>query len=265
VNGSGLWTLLSFLDMSYVLTMTSSSSDALAQNPVFSVASPEERGRLIGASRQRTFAAGEPIIVEGQTAESVFALEEGAVRVFHLSPKGEEVVVKLFRAPAIFGEAEALGGVTHQEHVSALGVSRVLVIPLRAVVQLLRAEPECAFRLLVDVAARLAIAAYNEKSLAFHPLTIRLANYLLDYAAWTNPPGAPELRISLTQDEMAAAVGGTRRSVAKDMIAWQEEGILERHGRHYVLRDIEALRRYSDGGRLELTYQLLEQRLARLG
>jgi len=245
--------------------MASSSTDFLAQNPVFAVARPEARARLTRSSRERTFAAGDPIIVEGQEADSVYALEEGAVRVFHLSPKGDEVVVKLFRAPAIFGEAEALGGVPHQEHVSSLDASRVLVMPFSAIVQLLRAEPECALRLLVDVAARLAIAAYNEKSLAFHPLTIRLANYLLDYAAWTNPPDALELRIDLTQDEMAAAVGGTRRSVAKDMIAWQEEGILERHGRRYLLRDVQALRRYSDGERLDLTYRLLEQRLARLG
>jgi CRP/FNR family transcriptional regulator len=245
--------------------MASTASDVLALNPVFAAASPEARARLIRGSRQRTVAAGDPILVEGQEAESVYALEEGAVRVFHLSPKGEEVVIKLFRAPAIFGEAEALGGVPHQEHVSAVSDARLLVMPLGAIMTLLRAEPECALRLLVDVAARLAIAAYNEKSLAFHPITIRLANYLLDYAAWTNPPGALELKIALTQDEMAAAVGGTRRSIAKDMIAWQEEGILERRGRHYLLREIEALRRYSDGDRLELTYELLEQRMKRLG
>lgn len=245
--------------------MTTSSHELLALNPVFAAASVEARQRLIRGSRQRSVGAGEPIIVEGQPAESVYALEEGAVRVFHLSPKGEEVVVKLFRAPAIFGEAEALGGMPHQEHVSALVDSRVLMMPLGAIVRLLRDEPECALRLLVDVSARLAIAAYNEKSLAFHPLTIRLANYLLDFAAWTNPPGAPELRIALTQDEMALAVGGTRRSVAKDMIAWQEEGVLERRGKHYVLRDAEALRRYSDGGRLELTYELLAERMKRLG
>ena len=245
--------------------MATSSQDLLAQNPVFAAASPEARLRLIQGSRQRTFAAGEPIIVEGQEATSIYALEEGAVRVFHLSPKGEEVVVKLFRAPAIFGEAEALGGMPHQEHVSAVSAGRALIMPLDAIVRLLRDEPECALRLLVDVSARLAIAAYNEKSLAFHPLTIRLANYLLDYAAWTNPPGAPEPTIALNQDEMAAAVGGTRRSVAKDVIAWQEEGILERRGHHYAVRDLEALRRYSDTGRLELTYNLLEQRMKRLG
>lgn len=236
----------------------------LAENPIFAVASPEGRQRLVRASSLRNVEAGQQILAHGQQATSIFALESGAVRVFHLAPTGEEVVIKLFRAPAVFGEAEALSGFPHQEYVAAVEPSRLLVMPVRAVVRLLRDEPKCALRALVDVSARLAIAAYNEKSLAFNPLTIRLANYLVDYAAWTNPPGTPEIRIALTQDDMAAAVGGTRRSVAKDIIAWQQEGVLERRGKSYVVRDLEALRRYSDTDRLELTYKLIERRIASL-
>jgi len=237
---------------------------SLADNPIFAVASPSGRERLVRASHSRTFAPGDPILREGQEASSIYALESGAVRVYHLAPTGEEVLLKLFRAPAVFGEAEALSGFPHQEHVAAIEESRVLVMPVREVVRLLGAEPRCALRALVDVSARLAIAAYNEKSLAFNPLTIRLASYLVDYATWTNPPDATEVCLALTQDEMAAAVGGTRRSVAKDIIAWQREGLLERRGRGYVVRDLEALRRYSDTARLKLTYALVEQRLASL-
>jgi CRP-like cAMP-binding protein len=240
------------------------SRTPLIDNPIFSIASPAARELLIERSALKTYARGERILVEGQAAENVYALERGAVRVFHHSPKGDEVVLKLFRAPAIFGEAEALGGMLHQEHVSAVEESELLVMPVRAVVSLLREEPICAIRMLVDVASRLAIAAYNEKSLAFNPLTIRLANYLLDYARWTNPSDAREVRLDLTQDDMAAAVGGTRRSVAKDVIAWQKEGVLERRGRHYIIRDLEALERYSDPNRLKLAYQLLDQRMAEL-
>jgi hypothetical protein len=53
---------------------------------------------------------------------------------------------------------------------------------------------------------------------------------------------------------MAAAIGGTRRSVAKDIVAWQKEGVIERRRQCYVIRDVETLRRYSDATRLELAY-----------
>ena len=231
-------------------------SRALEQNPIFSAASADSLERLVRGSRLRRYRAGQAVLTEGQPSQHIFALEQGAVRVFHMSPMGEEVALKLFRAPAIFGEAEAFSDIPYLEHVSAVEPSQILVMSPSAVLQLLRAEPECAVRMLVDVSTRLAIAAYNEKSLAFNPATIRLANYLLDYARWTNQPGSAELCLDLNQDQMAAAIGVTRRSIAKDIIAWQKEGVLCRRRGKYVILEPEILRRYSDPQRLGLAYSL---------
>ena len=228
----------------------------LDNNPIFSAASPDSLARLIQSSRLRRYAAGEEVLAEGQPSKHIFALERGAVRVFHMSPMGEEVALKLFSAPAIFGEAEAFCDIPYLEHVTAVEESQILVMPPAAVLRLLRVEPECAVRMLVDVATRLAIAAYNEKSLAFNPATIRLANYLLDYAKWTNASGAQELQLDLNQDQMAAAIGVTRRSIAKDIIAWQKEGVLVRRRGKYILLEPESLGRYSDPERLGLAYSL---------
>ncbi len=81
----------------------------------------------------------------------------------------------------------------------------------------LRQDAAAAVALLVDVATRLALASQNEKSLAFDPVTVRLANYLIDIAGFTNASDAKELELRITQDDMAAAVGATRRSIAKDI------------------------------------------------
>ena len=231
-------------------------ASVLENNPIFSAASPDSRERLIRASTLRRYAPGDEVLAEGQPSRHIFAMETGSVRVFHMSPMGEEVALKLFSAPAIFGEAEAFCHIPYLEHVTAVEPTRILVMPPAAVLRLLRAEPECAVRMLLDVATRLAIAAYNEKSLAFNPATIRLANYLLDYARWTHHSAAGELRLDLNQDEMAAAIGVTRRSIAKDIIAWQKEGVLERRRGQYIILDPETLRRYSDPERLGLAYSL---------
>jgi CRP-like cAMP-binding protein len=108
---------------------------------------------------------------------------------------------------------------------------------------------------LVDVAARLSAATENERSLAFDSVSVRLARYLCDYGEWTNDPGAAELRLDLNQDDMAAAIAATRRSVAKDIIGWQKAGILERRGQHYRVLKPKALYEIA-GRRLHLTYSL---------
>ena len=237
------------------------ASAHLRKNPVFQRLPEAALEQLLGESLLKQYDRGERLLSDGDVAEHLFALEHGRVRVFHTSPEGDEVVIKVFHAPAIFGEAEALAGIPFVENVDALEPSSALLMPIEAVLRLLAAYPACAVALLIDVATRLAIASQNQKSLAFDPATVRLANYLVDYASWFNPPGAPELTIDLTQDDMAAAIGVTRRAVASDVTAWQKDGILERRKGRYLLRDPAALRRYATPHQLGIHYSL-ERRIA---
>jgi CRP/FNR family cyclic AMP-dependent transcriptional regulator len=231
-------------------------STALAGHPIFGLGEARARQALLDASRVLDLPLDARVLTEGDAAEHVFALERGAVRVFISSPTGEEVSCKLFRAPAVFGEAESLYGVRFQENVVTVEPSRVVAMPTEAVRQFLLATPAAGVAFVTDLAARLAISIYHQRSLAFNPVTIRLANFLLDYAEWTHGDEADPWRIALSQDEMAAAIGATRRSIGKDITAWQQEGIIERRGPVYVVRDVPGLERFADPERLHLVYRL---------
>ena len=236
--------------------MSPAGADPLADNPVFARADPELRARLVAASERLLCTPGQRILSEGDAADRVFALARGAVRVFHVAPGGAQLLLKVFRAPALFGEAEAFCQIRFLEHVEALEPCELWVLPTAALLALLRDDPASALALSLDLAARLTLAIQNAKSVAFGAATTRLANYLVEYVAWTNEPGAHEPRIALTQNEMAAAVGITTRAVGLDVALWRREGILSRRGRSYVVHDLAGLRRYADPQHLGLTYSL---------
>jgi CRP-like cAMP-binding protein len=233
---------------------------SLRDHPIFGRATPAALERLVAASCARRFERGEPILSQGDAGRSVFSLERGAVRVFHSIPTGKQLTLRLFRAPAIFGEAEAWSGIPYIENVEAVETSDVLVMPIEAVEALLRTESECAIQTIRDLARRFALTIYNEKSLAFSPATMRLASFLVDYVTFNQAEGEARPFIDLTQDDMAAAIGVTRRAVAHDMGMWVKEGIVVRKGRSYRLLDLERLKRYCDSSRLTLTYTLAARR-----
>jgi CRP-like cAMP-binding protein len=240
------------------------TNERLTRNRVFASLPGPLCARLVAAGERASFDEGDIVLSEGDTADRVFVLESGSVRVFHASPDdGLEVVLKVFRAPAIFGEAEALSSGVYVENVQTMERCEILVLPVEALLTVLREHAPTATALLVDVAARLAITAQHEKSLAFDPITVRLANYLVDYATWTNPEGEPRPLLRLTQDDMAAAVGATRRSIGKDVTAWQKERVLAREGPHYRVLDLDALRRFADRDRPRLHYTLERRKKAR--
>ena len=230
------------------------------ENPIFADAKSAGAVRaLVVASRAQSYAANDLVLEEGQDARHVWLLLEGAVRVYHASESGEEVVIKLFRAPAVFGEAESFAGIPFVENVRATEASTALVVPLDTLVSYLEQTPRAAILLLADVAQRLAIAAYDEKSLAFHPITMRLANHLLDLSDLAPAGTVPLIRAS--QEHLATSIGATRRSVAKDIGAWQDEGILVRETNGYRIVDLPGLRRYADGARLALTHRVSTRKL----
>lgn len=143
-------------------------------------------------------------------------------------------------------------GWAYVQSASASEPCDLLVLTADRFAALLKDEPAFCFAVCKDLAARLAISSYNEKSIAFHPATVRLANYVLDCATRT-PAG---LEIALSQSAMARAIGVTRRSIAKDIAEWQRDGILARMSGGYRVLDVEALRRYADPERLSLHYSL---------
>jgi CRP-like cAMP-binding protein len=224
---------------------------------VFVHARNASRTELVRASELRFYRPRQNILSEGESAEQVFALEHGCVRVFHRDASGKESVCKILRAPALFGEAEALSGLRYTEHVEAVTDCEILCMPVSALMRFLWQEPACAVFMLIDVARRLAIASVNQKSLAFEPVTVRLANYLLEYARARDPQSGAMLRVDLTQDDMAAALGVSRRAVASDMALWQREGAIMRGEGGYLI-DETALRRYGSQRSLGIVYSLLD-------
>jgi CRP-like cAMP-binding protein len=229
---------------------------SLETNPIFQRLPRASRARLIGRSQVREIPRGQRIRSAGDSSEVIFALTQGSARVFHLAETGHEVVVNLFRAPAVFGEGEALLGRPVVDNIEALEDCTVLFMPVADVLVALRDDVDAALHLLTDMASRLAIASANQRSLAFEPMAMRLATYLLHFASTsTAEDGVPS--VSLTQEQMAAAIGVTRRPVARQVSAWQREGILLRAGGGYRIRDLAALRARANVDRQNLAHSTL--------
>lgn len=215
----------------------------IADNPLFAAVSAAHRARLLAEARVRRFAAGERVLDEGAPPDFLYALQAGAARVFHASPSGLEVVIKVFRPPAVFGEMEAIVGVPMLENVDCLEPSELLLVPRPLLLDLVAGDHRFAVGLLRDVCVRLCTASQHEKALAFHSVRERLANFLVacaDHDGVAVDRGIL-LRGRLSQDTMAAALGVTRRSIATEIIRWKKAGVLTQRGASYVVVDRAAL------------------------
>ena len=128
----------------------------------------------------------------------------------------------------------------HIENVAAMeDGTEILAVPRAVFLELIERDPRVTLALLHDTCAKLAMASHNQKALACQDVRTRLATFLVSYAMFDGAPrGATEVRICapLTQDDMAAALGVTRRAVAQEIARWTKLGVLDREPVGAVLR-----------------------------
>lgn len=226
-------------------------------HPLFAGVDAGLVSRLASPANLRAFAPGALVLVEDDPEVAFFILVSGSVKVLYRSPEGLEVVVKLFRAPAVFGEMECLTGIPYLESVEALERSTAHVIGREQLIAALEASHALTFNLLGDLSARLCIAAQNERALAFHPVETRLASLLLTYLEFYGVPaeGGVKIRIPLSQDALANALGVARRSITRALKAWQDEDLVVKSGAHYLVRDPTRLEKVSDPALLRIGHR----------
>ncbi len=229
----------------------------LSAHPLFEVASPRAIQEITAQSRTIRCAAGRFILREHKPARHVYALLEGGVRVFHLGPAGEEIVVKLFGAPALFGEADVLAEVPWVQSAQTVMPSVLLELPAALFRHLLRTEARFAEALAVDLAKRLLVTSNQLRHSLTETAESRLASFILDYAGLFGLPvdGGTAIQPALSHSSIARSLALSRKTVQRVLGMWIDEGWLSRKGRRYVLCREAPLVALTASGRIGIGYR----------
>jgi CRP-like cAMP-binding protein len=230
----------------------------LRKNAIFASTASSTLERLAGLADVLRLEKDARILNEGDASEHLFVLLSGVVGVFYSSEDGVDVLVKIFGAPAVFGEMELIFGQPRQEYVECFEPCVVARMPAADFMAYMRADAEACFVMLKDVASRLAIAAYNERALAFLDTNTRLAGLFLSFleAYGERSDDGVTLKIKLTYEMLARCLGVTVRSIDRAMTEWTKEGWLTKSKGLYTFRDLEKLEDKADPERLALFSKL---------
>lgn len=214
-----------------------------AAHPFLAVLPESARAALWAAGRVQRIDAGAPILREGDQALCYWLLLEGTVRVFYRSADGLEVTVKIFAAPAAWGELQLLTDHVHTEDLACVDEAECFCVPKPAFLALLDTQPAFMKRVLVDTAARFLIAAQNERALAFLTVPERLAHLFLSYVRVYGEDTSDGVRIKtrLSHERLAADLGVVKKSVTRTLSLWTDQGVIVKDGASYRVRDLARL------------------------
>jgi CRP/FNR family transcriptional regulator, cyclic AMP receptor protein len=173
--------------------------------------------------QQRVFSQGDP-------ANDVLYIQDGAVRLSVLSKTGREAVIAILGPGDFFGEGCLAGQQVRMGTATSIAPSTILIIEKAEMVQLLHGEPELSDRFLSHVLSRNIRIEEDLVDQLFNSSEKRLARTLLLLARYGRDDTPVRVIPNLSQQILAEMVGTTRSRVNFFMNKFRKLGFIEYNG-----------------------------------
>lgn len=216
----------------------------LLQTPLFGDLARDDVEELLPHLTERRYDAGQILWVEGDPADTLYVLAEGALKSHRLSRDGREVILGFDVAVDIAGQV----GLFHpsgkrQVNVTAMAPSRCLVLRRPLLVNFLSKHPTAMTRMLEDLSRLTVQAAYSFTGVAFDDIRRRAARTLLALAEEFGEPGPDgvRIRLQLSQRTLAGLVAASRENLNRAIAPLVAGGVISQIDGHFVVHDPVAL------------------------
>ena len=151
----------------------------LSALPLFQESTPEELARVATGCRLRRFARGDSIFRVGTPCEEFHVTVLGQVKLFALSPAGQEKVIELVGPGMSFAEALMFTGKPYIINAQALAETLLLSVDKGTVEREIEADPRFAMRMLAGISRRLHGLVHDVQTYTLHSGMQRVISYLL--------------------------------------------------------------------------------------
>ncbi|MCY1141314.1 Crp/Fnr family transcriptional regulator [Actinoplanes sp. Pm04-4] len=199
---------------------------------------------ILPAGRIVRFGPREKLFSEGEPSDHIAILLTGIVKITASTVSGREALLGLRGAGEIVGEIAALYGSPRSATVRALDAVQARLVPASAFLHVLHKHPDALFGLLHAVVGRLRESDRRRLEFADSDVRSRVARLLAELSGTHGEPapdGSVTIGLSLSQTEIAGAIGASREAVAKALRSLRALGAVTTSRQRITVLDRGAL------------------------
>jgi len=188
---------------------------------------------LRSAGVGKTIATYQPtdvIFSQGDAADTVMYIQEGAVKLSVLSRGGKEAVVAMLGPGDFFGERALAGHPVRLEAATAVSTTTVLIISKRQMIRLLHDQHALSDRFITYMLARNIRIEEDLVDQLFNSSEKRLARALLLLARYGKSDQTHRVLPKISQETLAEMIGTTRSRVNFFMNKFKKLGFIDYNG-----------------------------------
>ena len=198
----------------------------LSDISLFEGLTPAQLDWVAKNAHRRVFAAGTNVMTVEQPGEAVFIILHGTVKI-HIEQGGRDVILSILGGGDLLGEMSLIDSMGRSASALTLESSLMLWMDKTTFNYLLDNFPPVARNLVKILSARMRLSDQVIQSLATLDVNGRVARQLLAFAEryGREVSDGVQVRIVLTQGDLADLVGASRKRVNQAMVFFKEQGL----------------------------------------
>lgn len=219
---------------------------ALRQNHLFRSLSDEQMELLRQDISIKHLDQGQHLFEEGAEANAFFLLHRGQVKLYRLSPTGQEKVIEIVRPGQSFAEALMFLDIpAYPLNAQALSDTELFVIKNKRFLQLLSQSVETCFHVMADISMRLRSRLNEIDALTLQNASLRLVNYLLYLAQEVeNCEGCAEITLPAAKNIIASRLSIQPETLSRILSNLSSKGLISVDGLNIQVHDVDGLRTF---------------------
>jgi CRP/FNR family transcriptional regulator len=187
---------------------------------------------------EKTADRAEMVLLEGESAENLYFVASGVVKVFKTSVEGKEQILSIVRPGESFNDVSIFDDGPNPASVRTMGPVLLYGIKKNDMEAIIRDHPQIALNVIKVLARRVRHLLSLVEDLSFKHVIGRVAKILLEHIGGEMGRGP-----GLTQQEMAAMAGTAREVVGRSLKELEEAGAIKLDRHRIIIRDKEALQK----------------------
>ena len=220
----------------------------LSDISLFEGLTPSQLDWVAKNAHRRVFAAGTNVMTVEQPGEAVFIILHGTVKI-HIEQGGRDVILSILGGGDLLGEMSLIDSMGRSASALTLESSLMLWMDRTAFNYLLDNFPPVARNLVKILSARVRLSDQVIQSLATLDVNGRVARQLLAFAEryGREVKDGVQVRIVVTQGDLADLVGASRKRVNQAMVFFKEQELAstDTDGR-FIIHNKAGLARFCD-------------------
>jgi CRP-like cAMP-binding protein len=222
----------------------------LYEVPLFMALQAEDLAALANDFRAREYRPGEIIFHQGDQSRDLYVVMRGKVRVFLLSPRGDETTIIILARRHLLGEFAIMDDQPRSATAKAISACTLLEISHAKFWRHLEHTPGLALAMCKQLTSKARWTCMYAETIAQLDAAGRLLHLLLlyndEFGQMEEGGQRAILDLGLNQTDLATLVGARRGWINNILQDWRKRGLVEYEAGKIILLDLPRIRQERD-------------------